>query len=433
MINLLTFTTLYPNAKRPSHGIFVENRIKQLIATGKATTKVVAPIPHVPTLACMPDRYKVWDGIPPIEERQGIEVHHPRYFLLPKVSMSAAPLLLYLSAKRKLAALLAEGYAFDLIDAHYFYPDGVAAVLLGRYFGKPVTITARGSDINIIPRHRLPRRMIQWAAAEAAGIITVCEALKTSLVALGAAPEKIQVLRNGVDLAKFCPGDREAARARMGFNGTTLLSVGNLIPLKGHDIAIRALANLPDKRLVIVGDGPEHANLQSLAQRIGVADRVRFFGRVPHEALPDIYRASDVLLLLSTNEGLANVLLEAMACGTPVVATPAGGTPEVIATPNAGELVLERTPDSVVAAIDRLLARRPDRQSVRAYAETFGWHATTQGQLALFGRILDRGKAMTAPRSSPANAATASGSRHAVAEVKSDKHGLSTIPRANLE
>ena len=406
MINLLTFTTLYPNAKRPSHGVFVENRLRELVATGKAKTTVLAPIPYAPDLPGLPDRYKMWTGIPAIEKRHGIDIHHPSYYLLPKISMSTAPLSLYRSARRKLAAMMAEGFAFDLIDAHYFYPDGVAAVMLGRHFGKPVTITARGSDINIIPRYRLPRRMIQWAAAEAAGIITVCEALKTSLIALGAPPEKIRVLRNGVDLVKFNPGDRKAARARLGFAGATLLSVGNLIPLKGHDIAIKALIDLPGTNLAIAGDGPERANLEALAQRTGVADRVRFFGRVAHEALPEMYRAADILLLLSTNEGLANVLLEAMACGTPVVATATGGTPEAITVPEAGELVSERTPEAVAAAIARLMTRRPLPHSVRAHAEQFDWGATTQGQLALFAKILGRGDPLTAPPSTAASLGT---------------------------
>jgi teichuronic acid biosynthesis glycosyltransferase TuaC len=388
MIRLLTFTTLYPNAKRPSHGVFVENRIRHLVASGEAMTKVVAPVPYVPALRGMPERYRMMSDVPLREERHAIDVHHPRYFLLPKVSMLAAPFLLYLAARRHVSRLLASGEAFDLIDAHYFYPDGVAAILLGRHFGKKVTITARGSDISKIPQYRLPKKMIRWAADEAAGIITVCEALKTSLVALGAQPDKIRVLRNGVDLTMFRPSNREDARQRYGFDGTTLLSVGHLIPRKGHDLAIKALQYLPEKRLVIVGDGPEFANLKDLAERIGVANRVRFLGQIAHDKLPEIYAAADVGLLLSTAEGWANVLLESMACGTPMVATDAGGTPEVLTTPVVGELVYERNAVVVARAVEGVLARRPDRAAIRRYAEGFSWDATTRGQLDLFGDIL---------------------------------------------
>src|SRR5579862_4735672 len=187
MINLLTFSTLYPNAKRPAHGVFVENRIRHLVASGRVTTQVVAPVPYVPGWKVVPESYRVLSDVPAHETRHGIEIHHPRYFLVPRVSMSAAPFSLYLAARREIASLQAGGYPFDLIDAHYFYPDGVAAILLGRHFGKKVTITARGSDITKLPEYALPRKMIRWAAREASGIITVCQSLKAALVDLGVA------------------------------------------------------------------------------------------------------------------------------------------------------------------------------------------------------------------------------------------------------
>jgi len=387
-MRLLTFTTLYPNTQQGSHGIFVENRLMQLVASGQATAEVVAPVALVPDIVGIPQRFRRLSAVPASEERGGIKVYHPRYLLLPKVSMVAAPMSLYLAAKRCLSTVLAQGGDFDLIDAHYFYPDGVAAVMLGRCFGKPVTITARGSDIHVLAQHRWPRKMIQWAAREAAGIVTVCEALKGSLVALGVSPDKIRVLRNGVDLEKFRPGDRAAARDKHGIDGVTLLSVGNLVPLKGHDLAIKALASLPQARLVIVGEGPEETSLRGLAAELKVADRVRFLGRLPQDALPSLYLAADVLLLLSTHEGWANVLLEAMACGTPVVASNVGGTPEVVGASDVGELVHERSPSHVAEAIQRLLRRKPDRRAVRSYAEGFSWDATTSGQLNLFENIL---------------------------------------------
>ena len=397
-MKLLTFTTLYPNALQSSHGVFVENRLTHLLASGQVSTTVVAPIVYVPPLPGLPERYSRLRRIPDAEIRSGIQVRHPRYILLPKVSMSAAPLSLYIAARRCISALVRDGGDFDLIDAHYFYPDGVAAILLGRHFNKPVTITARGSDINILTRYALPLRMIRWAATEADGVIAVCQALKDSLVRLGAASEKIRVLRNGVDLTTFHPGDRARARERLAFRQTVLLSVGNLIPLKGHDLAIQALPHVEGAYLVIVGDGPERANLAALAERTGVADRVRFMGRLPHQALPELYQAADLLLLLSSNEGMANVLLEAMACGTPVVATNVGGTPEVVATPAVGELADSRNIIPIAEAIGRILARRPDRAAVRAYAEGFSWDETTNGQLQLFEQIL-RARPPRQPRS----------------------------------
>jgi teichuronic acid biosynthesis glycosyltransferase TuaC len=400
-MKLLTFTTLYPNAVQPIHGVFTENRVTRRVADGRSDTRVVAPVPFVPHLIGMPERYARLRDVPRNEKRHRLSVDHPRYFLIPKISMAAAPLLLYAAARRRVAEILRAGYDFDLIDAHYFYPDGVAAVMLGRHFNRPVTISALGSDINLIATYPLPRRMIRWAARHAAGVITVSRALKDSLVALGVPGEKIRVLRNGVDLSAFRAGDRRLARERQGVRGTMLLSVGHLVPLKGHDLAIQALKLLPDgnTQLAITGEGPEEGRLRALADRIGIAHRVRFLGSVPHEALPEIYLAADALLLLSSREGWANVLLEAMACGTPVVGTRVGGTPEVVATPDVGELVDERTPAAIAAAIARLLARNPDRQVIRSYAEDFSWDATTRGQIELFEEIL-------AARRSPARDAT---------------------------
>jgi glycosyltransferase involved in cell wall biosynthesis len=330
--------------------------------------------------------------VPREECRHGITVLHPPYALIPKVGMSSAPILMYRSLLRPLERVLRDRFRFDLLDAHYFYPDGVAAVMLGRRLGKPVVVTARGTDVNLISDYRLPRRWIRWAAAHAAGIVTVSEALRARLVALGIEASRIEVLRNGVDLELFAPGDRAAARRTLGLDvaGPVVLSVGQLIPLKGHDLALQAVARLPEATLVIVGEGPEADRLRRLARRLGSAERVRFLGAVPQERLATIYNAADVLVLASSREGLPNVLLEALACGTPVVATAVCGTPEIVAAPAAGRLVEERSPEALAGAIRGLLADPPARAATRAYAERFGWGPTTVGQLRLFRSILDR-------------------------------------------
>jgi glycosyltransferase involved in cell wall biosynthesis len=251
-----------------------------------------------------------------------------------------------------------------------------------------VVITARGTDVNLIPEHWLPRQLILWAGRHAAGIVTVARALKDRLVALGLPEERVEVLRNGVDLKFFRQTDRDGSRRRLGFRRATLLSVGNLVPLKGHDLAIRALTLLPEMDLVIVGDGPERKALAALAEESGLHDRVSFAGALAQEELREYYCAADALVLASSREGWPNVLLEAMACGTPVVATRVGGTPEVVSAPHAGVLMTERTSEGLAQAVRGLFARHPDRAATRRYAEGFDWGATTAGQLELFGQIL---------------------------------------------
>ncbi|MBV9521550.1 MAG: glycosyltransferase family 4 protein [Alphaproteobacteria bacterium] len=390
-MRILTFTTLFPNFEQPSHGIFVENRLRHLLGSGALTAKVVAPVPWFPSRSEAFGAYARLARMPRQEMRHGISVLHPRYISIPKIGMHLAPFLLYLGARRAIKRMIAQGDAFDLIDAHYFYPDGIAAALLGREMGRPLVITARGTDINLIAEYPLPRRMILWAVKQAQGVITVCEALKTRLVELGAEPGRIHVLRNGVDLDGFRPCARDMVRREhdIGTEAPLLLSVGHLIERKAHHLAIEALALLPEARLLIAGEGPERAALETLAVNRNVAGRVRFLGRVPHERLPEIYSAADVLILASSREGWANVLLESMACGTPVVASDVWGTPEVVADPAAGILVKERTGSGFADAIKRLLSAPPRREATRRYAERFSWNATTEGQLALFRRILE--------------------------------------------
>ncbi len=388
MIKLLTFSSLYPSSVRPNHGIFVETRLRYLLAGGEVQSVVVAPVPWFPFKSERFGEYAAYARTPRAETRNGIRVLHPRFTLLPKIGMSAAPGLLAVAVLPILRRLIREGYDFDVIDAHYYYPDGVAAAILGRLLNKPVVITARGTDINLIPQYASPRRMIRWAAKSAAKSITVCAALRTSMIDLGISAERIVALRNGVDLERFSPPDRAAQRKALGLNGFTLLSVGYLIPRKAHHLIIEALPLLPDTQLLIAGEGPERERLTRLARELGVADRVTMLGARPQTELRNYYGAVDALVLASSREGWANVLLEAMACGTPVVASNVWGTPEVVATPAAGVLMEERTARGVAQAVERLRAHYPDHAATRAYAEGFSWDDTTRGQVAVFRQIV---------------------------------------------
>jgi glycosyltransferase involved in cell wall biosynthesis len=389
-MRILTFTTLYPNAAASTHGIFVENRLRCFAHAAEAEVRVLAPVPWFPFKSERFGRYAVYARAPRAEERFGFMVEHPRFFVPPKVGMTVAPLLLFAVARRAARQLAQSGWDFDLIDAHYFYPDGVAAVMLGRALSRPVTITARGSDLGAIARRYAPQRaMVRWAARNADAVITVSQGLREELLALGGRPRRLKVIRNGVDLDLFFPlPDRAAARAALALRGPTLLSVGALIPRKRHDLPIRALRDLPGFELLVIGDGPEQSRLKNEACIAGVEERVRFFGRIPHEALPAFYGAADALVLASEFEGWANVLLESMACGTPVVGSDIPGNREVVAE-SGGLLMRSHDPGGIADAVRRLFARgAAGRRAARAYAERFSWDEVSRRQIELFSEIL---------------------------------------------
>lgn len=388
-MKILSITTLYPNAERPTFGVFVENRLRKLAERPGVELRVVAPIPWFPFRQAIFGRYGGHARIPAIARRHGVEISHPRYIQLPKIGTHLSPFFLYLSLIGHLRELVAREGDFDLIDAHVYYPDGVAAALVARTLQKPIAVTARGTDLNLYPkRYPLVGRMIAKAAREVDASITVCAALKHAMVELGADPATVHVMRNGVDLDLFRPIDRKTARSRWQLSRRTLLSVGHLIERKGHDLVIQALEQLPDVDLIIAGDGPEKGRLQRLASKLGIADRVRFAGVVEHDDLPMLYSAVDGLVLASSREGWPNVLLEALACGTPVIATRNWGTPEIVSVPEAGLLVDERTPEALARAAHDVLQAPPNRAETRRFAEGFSWDATTDAQLSLFSSLL---------------------------------------------
>ena len=389
MIRILTFSTLYPNSVNPNHGIFVETRLRELLLSGQVDAKVVSPVPWFFSKNQRFGNYAAMARIPSREIHNGIDVRHPRYLLFPKIGMTFSPILMALGALKEVKSLLDSGFDFDLIDAHYYYPDGVAAALLAKWLNKPFTVTARGSDINLISQYPLPRKLIRWTANQAQASITVSRALSEKLKEIGADNKKLMVLRNGVDIDRFHPIPQATARAELMWpNQPTLLSVGNLVENKGHHIAIELMVKMPNFRLVIVGDGPKREALKKIVQNLGLSERVTFTGRVTQSCLPTYYSAADILILASSREGWPNVILESMACGTPVIATDVGGIPEVVTTPSVGRLTSEYSVSGFLPLIRDLWENYPDRSYVRQYAEMFGWKEITGAQLSIFKEIV---------------------------------------------
>jgi len=385
-MRLLVFSTLFPHPGAPHHGIFVWERLRAYLRRIGGEAVVVAPVPYVPS-ALARGPYAAYRDVPDEEQRDGVLVLHPRYPLIPKLSMSIAPLALAWSGVRAVRRLRRQGWDFDLVDAHYLYPDAVAAAFVARRFSWPLVVTARGTDVNLLPRYRVPRAWLRWMLRRARAAITVAAALREDLTLLAPTGLPVHVLRHGVDLDKFQPLPRAETRRALGWDGAAriLLSVGHLIERKGHHHVLAALPRLDeDVQLKIIGSGPWEGRLRAQVRQLGVGGRVEFCGPWPHERLREAYSAADLLVLLSSREGWPNVLLESMASGTRVVASRVFGSPEVVRDPVVGELVDGTEPDAVAQALRNQLTRREDRPAVRRFAERHSWDETVDGMRDVF-------------------------------------------------
>lgn len=374
MLRVLTMTTLFPNTASPRHGIFVETRLTKLVDCGGVQVDVIAPTPWFPFAWRGFGHYAQYAMVPKFEERHRMRVEHPRYLIIPKVGTALQPAALAAALWRASRRLLDRGSEFDVIDAHYLYPDAVAAATVAQRLSLPLVVTARGSDVNLIAQLPGPRASIETALKRAHAVLTVSEALRRRLIDLGIPADRVETLRNGVDTEVFAPRARAETRARLKVDrNPLLLSVGNLVPQKGHDLVVRAAARLPAARLVIVGTGPARRQLLQLASECGLQDRIAVVDNMSQEELALVYGAADVLALGSLREGWPNVLLEAMACGTPVVATAVGGVAEILAEASFARIVPTRDPIVFAAALQEVLDNPPDRASVRNFAQRFDW------------------------------------------------------------
>jgi teichuronic acid biosynthesis glycosyltransferase TuaC len=389
MLRVLTLSTLFPDATRPNFGVFVERQTLGLAAHPGVELKLAAPVglPPWPLRRMAP--FKALASLPERETWKGLDTHRPRFTTIPGTGgrFHAAALVRTL---KPLLARIRRDFAFDVIDAEFFFPDGPAALALGRHFGVPVSIKARGADIHHWGHAPVTGAQVIAAGNGASGLLAVSEAMKADMAAIGIPADNIRVHRTGVDLARFAPAaDRGAAKAALGIAGPLVLSLGALIPRKGHDIVINAVAALPGVSLVIAGEGPERAPLETKIAALGVGDRVRLLGGVPHMQLPALLAAADVMALASSSEGLANAWVEALACGTPIVITEAGGAREVVTDPAYGHVV-PREADAFAAAIRELLAAAPDPAAVRRGAEGFTWEANTAALYEHLSRLIAR-------------------------------------------
>ena len=383
-LRVLTLSTLFPHGAAPNFGIFVERQTAELASRAEADVTVINPVGVPPWPLSRLGQYRTLNALPEHEEWRGLDVYRPRFRLIPKIGGASNPRRIA-DALLPLVRKLHRHAPFDLIDAEFFYPDGPAAMRLATALGIPFTIKARGADIHHWGDDRKCREQILQAAEQASALLAVSEALKQDMIAIGMDGSKISVHYTGLDQDKFRPVDRLAAKRALGVSGPLFITTGALISRKNQDLVIRALAGLPDATLMLAGMGEEEQTYRALARQSGVANRVRFLGSVPHDQLPHLTAAADIAILVSKSEGLANAWVEALACGTPVIISEAGGARELVGSKSAGRVV-DQTVKAIVEAAKAILADPPAQELVRSSVSQFSWTNNGDQLLAILSK-----------------------------------------------
>ncbi|MEW6378713.1 MAG: glycosyltransferase family 4 protein [bacterium] len=392
-MKVLVYTTLFPNHHQPNNNIFIKKRMFHFAQLRNCEIKVVAPIPYCPPLPVFGKKYQ-YSQIKKYELMNNIEVFHPRYPLVPKISMPFHGFAMYLSTIG-LIKKISKVFPFDLIDGHYIFPDGLAALLCSKCINRPLVLSARGSDINQFTRFKSIKPMIRYTLNQADHVISVCNALKQEMTDLGIDEKKISVIPNGVDIDIFYPIDKEEARRKLLINQDhkVIVSVGSLIPRKGFHIILETLPGLIQRdakiHLYIIGEGHYRSSLEKQIKDLHLDRHVTLVGEVANDELKFWYSSADVFCLASSREGWANVIMESLACGTPVVATRVYGAPEIITSAAVGILV-DSTPQSLSEGLKTALETAWNRESIHAHVKNRTWFTVADEVKSIFDMVLSR-------------------------------------------
>ena len=399
--HIVVFSTLFPHAGAPNAGPFIRERMFRVGEVLSLT--VVSPQPWFPGQSLL-RRWKPHFRPPALrhESQHGIKVLHPRFFSVPGAFKQLDGLFMALGGYFTLKKLQCDR-KLDILDAHFAYPDGYAATLLGKWLEVPVTITLRGTEIPHSRNAKL-RPLLVRALTHAARVFSVSDSLRRHAISLGISADKIRVVGNGVDSAKFNRVDRAEARAQLGISidAPVLISVGGLVERKGFHRVIECLPTLkmryPKLVYLIVGgasaEGDMRAELEQQVAALGLQDTVRFLGVIPAASLKWPLSAADVFVLSTRNEGWANVFLEAMACGLPVVSTDVGGNAEVVCSDDLGMIVPFGDRARLSAALLTALEKNWDRTAIIGYAHTNAWQTRVEVLVEEFNDIYAQQKSV---------------------------------------
>ncbi|MBC8114924.1 MAG: glycosyltransferase, partial [Candidatus Saccharimonas sp.] len=369
-MKVLFFSYAYPNPLQPGLGTFNRSMIAGLV--GDHEVRVVSPVPFAEVWrARLQGQLPRGLNDPQFVAVPGVQVDHPTFYYPPKLFRSQYGQCLWWSVQRRLDRAMRE-FRPDVVLSYWTHPDGEVAVRMARRHNVPAVAMVGGSDVLLLARTGSRRRAILNVLNRADAVVTVSDHIANTLVSDGIEHDKLRVVRRGVDRAVFSPGNRMISRRGLGLpeNRTLLVAVGRLVPVKGFQHLIEACSVLKARgrslSCCILGDGPLMGELQAQIDRLGLRGTVELKGPQSQPELAEWYRAANMTVLSSLSEGVPNVLLESLACGTPFVATSVGGVPE-IADQRHDRLVPAENPVAMADAIDNQLHTRHEQLPVRNF------------------------------------------------------------------
>lgn len=373
-------TNLYPLPWEPNRATFNRQQFKHL--ANRCTVRIMVLLGWLSAFG------KAASLEEKPETNPGID--YLRYFYLPLIGRftHAATLALSLLTRRKLI----KNFDADCLLVSWAFPDGVASIILAKQIGIPAVIKVHGSDINMHLLHPLRAKQILWAMNNAQAVITVSKALARNLTTLGVPESKIHTIYNGLDHEMFRPRDQLKAKTelKLDTNRNLILFIGNLKIEKGClELLTSFLAienEIPDTDLCYIGVGKEHATIASVVEKNGLERRIFLLGSMDHQDLCKWIAASSVVALPSHNEGVPNVLLEAMACGKPVVATKVGGIPEIVEDV-AGILIEPHDERALNRALVQSIRNKWDENLISESVEKYDWEYNADQLLQLLENV----------------------------------------------
>ena len=388
-MKIVSVSHMFPNSINPHIGVFVKERVKHVAI--KTELIMVAPVQSFPFI----DYTTKYAGLSQLRDEEtidGITVHHPKYFMIPKY-FKTLDAIFYGRSLAQFMESLANRTDFDIFDFHWVYPDAIGGLQWARKLGKKTVVTVRGNEAIYYFDKSYIRKIIQKRLSEFDHIIAVSNDLKSKIRSdFGVDLSRITVIPNGIDAEKFRCSDKGEARRYCGLEDGKryVLTVSRASKEKGlaHLLVAFSRVRCPDTFLIIIGDGPLQEELTSLAVELGLEKRVFFLGVLRHADLCVWYNAADIFCLPSLWEGCPNVIIEALACGTPVVASCVGGIPDLVPSSDYGFLVPPGEEDTLAKAIERALEKEWNRRHISAFGSNNSWTDVADKVIQVFEGVL---------------------------------------------